>query len=501
MPHRRMFGSNQAYTHYVQTISSAYNRFINLIDPDYAHQNDEEAWEKIQRDAVLVHLISRRCQAVAGLDWKMQPASSREVDKRAAQIVEDLIRPSQGFTQMRARLAKAIFRGSGWEKANGERGPFQVTDDEEIRNWWRPTSFENVDRWRFQIRRVDKPEEKQIRTQWEMASVDRGVYEPLLYPEQFIHWTFENEESTLGYGRGLLQAMYFFWRSKEICLANGLNAVERWSQGLVDVSVNGLREGDEERTNDEIVDDWIDVVVRMRAENVIVHDAEDKFEIKDAPTNGPNLALEYMNYFDRTLSQLVLTSVLPTGGGADIGSLARSQVEKKEMESTFQADRVSQSEAITSSLVAMVWDRNLNLIREVLDAEGFTDQARMPTYQTLQAELIDRLEEANIAATALGAGIDLPKKEVYDKIGYTAPKEGEDVVKGQTAAAGPPGLPGFSLSSDDVTRLYKAVHEDDPDEAVRILKRRSIRKPTIVRWSKDQSNGDQDADGRTARAV
>ena len=43
--------ANNAGLQYTLTLAAAYRRFIWLTDPDFATQNEQEAWNKVRRDA------------------------------------------------------------------------------------------------------------------------------------------------------------------------------------------------------------------------------------------------------------------------------------------------------------------------------------------------------------------------------------------------------------------------------------------------------------------
>lgn len=444
MPHSQLVASSFANLHYTHTLAAAYRRFIFLIDPDFATQNDVEAWNKVRRDAVIAHAIQRRRHGVAGLNWQMIPASDEPQDKRGSEIMTDLVGEIRRFQQVRFNLAEAVFRGSSWAYISGRRRSFAPTGAR-ARLMWVPDEIEHIDRYRMRIRRVDEADDDEIRTIWEMFSVKRDEWEAVENPEAFIRHSYDQTEDTVGYGRGLLQSIYFFWRAKEIVFTQGLAGVERWAQGLLHAEVDGLREGSTGRTNDEIVDEWIEQLAKQRSEHVLVSDIKDKLTVHQGPGQGHQMVIDFLKYLDQGIDRLILTSTLPTGGGDQSGSFARSQTEENQLESTLQADRQSLSETIDHSIVTLTWNRNQDSIQEILREEGLPP-ARHPHFKIMQETVEDPEKNMRIAAMALGAGIALKKQEVFEKIQYTPPQAGDEVIEPRPV----PTQPQLPFSDPDV---------------------------------------------------
>ena len=129
MAHSQLTRANNTRQHYVRTLASAYRRFSFLNDPDYAIQNESDAWNKIRRDPDIAHAIQKRRNSVAGLRWKYSPPSDEQQDKMAAEIMTELTDETKRFHRARFNLADGIFRGDAWAYIVGRRKPFQITGD------------------------------------------------------------------------------------------------------------------------------------------------------------------------------------------------------------------------------------------------------------------------------------------------------------------------------------------------------------------------------------
>lgn len=431
--------TNTAGLRYVNLLQSAYQRFLWLSDPDYAHQQDWDAWAKIRRDATLGHLIERRQHAAAGEEWQLVPASERPVDQRAAEIMTDLLQRLRRFHQARKNMAEAIFRGSSWAFVNWRREWVTVKGDRP-RMWLVPRRLDHVDRWRFRIQRVDPnvPSSGQIETVWKFYSLGQQQWIDLTPEMQrlFIRVTFADLEETLGYGRGLLQAIFFYWRSKVIALTQGLVGLERWSMGILKGAVDGNRPGSVGRSNDDIRDQFKDELVKHRAEHVIIHDKNDEVEVLTGGSEGSQIVQSLLEYLDRGLTQLILHSVRPTGGNTEMGSQSQGEVEENTSESVFRSDRKSIAEDIDCSLIAELWKWNLAQTLEVLRSEGHVERPERPTYEQTSPRTEKPSEVVGVIQTLLGVGVALKKEEVYEKTGFSMPDDDDEVFEGGQDMAG-----------------------------------------------------------------
>lgn len=434
---RQLNQSNVAALQYATAIASAYRRFSFLVDPDFATQNEPEAWQKIRRDADIAHAIMKRRQAVAGLSWHHEPVEDDDADKMAAQLMDFLIGHVRRFHFARYNLAEAIFRGSSWAFMEGERQPVQVPGDR-FRSWWTPRNLRHVDRFRFRLIRTDDGKGP-ITTRWQFFSIQTHLWHDMAEKDLrfFIRHDFEQSEDTLGYGRGLLNSIYYFWRAKEIVLSQALNGIERFSNGIVTAKINGLRAGSTERNNDDLVDEWIEELNKQRTQHVLVHDKEDEIQIHDWPATGASMLWETYDRLQQGIDRLILTSQLPTGGGSDVGSLARGKVEAEEMEATFQSDRQALAETLDGSLSLCTWRRNIGIIREFFAERGLPMPNR-PRFKISQRKIDDPASNADILIKARQAGIPVLLKEAYEKLGLTQPRpEDEIIVPGQPQTGSP----------------------------------------------------------------
>ena len=433
---------------YSQALSNAYQQEWRILDPDLSQEREPEIWEKIQRDGRVHQAIHQRCSAVAGGDWIIEPATDSEVDKAAAEIVRDAFKRVENFRESRKKLAHAIFRGRSYGYIEGRRKNVKL-GDYPYDAWWCPTKIVDIDKRRFQIVphvNDDDDGKTQLRVQRQMWSVSQMKWFDLADADlrSIIEVIWGSEESTFHYyGKPLLESLYFLWWAKMICLQEGLTAVERFSGGAVIMELDEANHPAGAGTDAETVRDaYIDELKKMRGEHVFCHAKGDSLSVLQGGGEGQRMVHDFLNYIDGAVMSTALGATLPFGVGEGVGSLARAEVEREVSEGFLQADREMLDSAITNKMVRLFMELNWpNFVKL-----GLGD-AQMPRFVTSQQSREDPNASVGVVASALQAGIDLRKDEVYEAIGYSIPQEGEDVFIGQDPDA-MMGGGGFPFSSD-----------------------------------------------------
>jgi hypothetical protein len=436
-------GRSNASDVYVQALASAYRSGLRLYDPDYALSREPDIYEKVRRDPIIAQAIEDRTPSIASKNWHCDARRpERDDDAKAAAIMEDLLRSIFRFSEGRHELALAVILARAYAFVETRREVRAFADGPALR-WLVPTRLRGIDRRRVRIvpKRV-RDEEGRVRlsTFLELYSPERMVWDAISRPELFVKHVYQDEEARLGHGRGLLEAIYFWWWSKGIALREGLQGLEKWAQGLTVVRVDGMRKTKSSNPNSTLAQAWLDAIEDSRARHAIVADKEDEIDVKFPGGQGNDLVIKIVEYLDDGITRLLSGSARPLGGG-DAGSLdsgGQAKVEEDTSEGVVQYDRGLLDETISRDLVGLVW--RLNRPNWVEMGLG---EAECPIFSSEQQKREDPELGANVAATALGAGIPLVKEEVYRKIGYSVPKDGDEVIEPAAVGAGvgTPGLP------------------------------------------------------------
>jgi len=458
-----MLQGNFAYQdQYSRALSAAYLWHHRITDPDWALEQDVDTWRKIWRDPQLAQAMQIRLHMVAGREWQVIPGNKNptEQDKFAAEIVADALGHLKKFGEARALLAQAVFHGTSWAFLEGKR--ITTVLNGKKGDWWVPSQLRNMNKGRF----IYVP-----KTYEDMNGEERIMVETQLYPiadptprpitnkfrQRLCKVVYMDEESRLGYGRGLLETVYFLWWAKQEVMKEGLKAIERWAGGLIIGKTDlNAQPGADGRDSDTVREDFAKVLEAQRSRHVMVVDNEDSVEAIANGTPGSNMVQSMLEYIDSRMTGVVLGSVLPYGVNEGAGSMARSQTEQDVTSILISYDQDNVSESITECVVKQFWRMN----KPQLKASGITD-ARMPKFRIMIERREDYQQNAMVIQQVLNAGIPLKKQEVYERIGFTAPDDDDEVIE---KAADPFGMGGGQGEGSPFGNQDAAPKEPKPAE-------------------------------------
>jgi len=415
---------------YPYALSSVYHGH-RLWDPSYADSRDPDLWERIRRDPVVAAACEIRMHSVASRFWRVIPGGQTSMDEGAASVVEEMVQGIERFAQSRYELAGAVLTARSFAYIEGDR-QFGAYGGRFAR-WWVPTKITDIDRRRIHHAPVWSTEpdgRRTLRTQMMLWSVTENAWRPIQDLRPFVRHIYNDEEARLGYGRGLIEAVYFYWYAKTIALQKGLRGLERWAEGGFAVGVDGLKAASTTKDNDTIVAAWKDAWKAWFSHYLLVHDKADELKPVPGPSEGHQMVHEWLRYLDDAITRLILGSVLPSGGASEQGSLARAEVEEDTTESLIQYDRILLDDTLTRDLVGCIWFQNRQLFLEMFPG------AKMPKFSSVQEKRSDPTEAAQVVATLHGAGIALREDEVYERTGFTAPGPEDKVLAGAAPGAG-----------------------------------------------------------------
>ena len=438
----RFPASRQANLRYIAEMRSVYGSMIELPDPDYALANDPYIYNKVMRDPVIASAIFQRLHSVAGNDWHLEAASDEEVDKKAAEIVEDLLGHISKFVQARYELASGIIRGRSYAYVRGQRRRMKIAGT--MAEWWVPHILKDIDKRRLHYKPSREPTKaggfdvSQVLEYWSMRKND-WVEMTKEKRRALVVLTYQDREERLGYGEGLIVPIYHYFYAKGRIWQSSMEFLERYSQGIITAQVDPDRPGSVGKTNEEIVAEWHDVIDQMRARHALVYSKNDEMNIVEPSGSGANVGLDLMHYTDQCLTRLINGSIRPSGVDTETGARSQGEVEQETSDILISYDRELLDGALTEHLVRLVWEMNLPTLRGM----GL-GSAQMPKFATSQERREDPSEVATQVETLLRAGVHLSKSEVYERCGWRQPAKGEEILKAPEQPQAPGGAPGAS---------------------------------------------------------
>ncbi len=175
-----------------------------------------------------------------------------------------------------------------------------------------------------------------------------------------------------------------------------------------------------------------DAAVNLMKENFVVTGENIDFKLNDVVTNSGAAFKEFLSMMKSEETIAILgqanTTELPSGGG----SRAALQVQKLISSDIFYSDMIRVENLVNKYLTL---DYNLN-------QNANASMAELPYLFRLNIEEEEDVEKNAIALREIQAlGIDLREDEVYRKIGFTIPKEGDKLINKMIVAPTVPGLP------------------------------------------------------------
>lgn len=438
-------GTNYAHLLYTQSLRHQYGGAPGrpIYDQDYASLSDPEIWDRVRRDPVCLAGIQLRVAQIVGDEYRVLPRKPKQAkpeEKRLAAIVEEGLDEIDDFDEARGELAGAFIRGSSWAWTEWEERSLSLDGTPE-QLWRVPVRLRDIDRHRFELRRGEEP----ASAVWHLYSVARNAWEAIA-PEDWANLTkviYRDTEDALGYGRGVLEAIYLYLYLRSELLMKGMRGMDRLALGILHAKLDSLRDASGGKPNTATVLEWLDVLKRLRDENVLISGKEDDVSVINGPTEGQRLILDFVNYFDRAITRLLAGGTLTMGVSQDdAGSLAQSETHRQSGLDLASRDKRKVDGCITRDLIGQF----LRLNRGPLARLGLLN-VRSPRFSSA-SDTEDAAVQSTVAATLLGAGVPLRRDELYRKVGYTPPQAGDDIVEPRPAQPAGAGLPfGFGVGA------------------------------------------------------
>lgn len=430
--------SSASQVSYTRGLSAVWRNQVQLYDPSVWLAREPEIEEKMLRDPDIAHAVAFRKEMIAGRQWTVIPKSKQSPRAPiAVAIYTDLLGRIKNFTAARESLARAFLSGSRYAKIHGK--PMQLPiGDGRMRTWIVPTWLEDYDKRMFRpvpkmdtaTQRIDTHLERWHvgKDLWVKESVEDGV--------NTIHHVYQDDQSTLGHGRGLREALGWVWYTKTNVQQEYITYLERRAQGLVEVKVDGLRDADSGLPNEEVQDRYVETIKSLMARHVLAHDSRDEVTIIETTGSGSDPFEKFLDRCEKWVLKLVLSAHLPTSADKG-GSFALSKTQENSQEMRFQFDREHMEETLTDGLLGWIEYWNWPNIIEL----GLADER--PKFSIVQEEKLDPMVRAGIIQSMHTAGVPISMSDIYEQTGLRAPEPGEPILAGALPAMPDPFGGGF----------------------------------------------------------
>lgn len=432
-----MFPRSRTSDKYTAELASAVSS-TRIESPSFAEFKDPDIWTKMRRHPDFEALFQMRRRMFAATKLTVQPRGDDWADQVLASIVEQMLLKIRKFKSARYNLAEAPFRGSSYALLEGKLITWSPTiptpSGGEIQlapqKWWVPTLLKHIDRSRLELREVagsKTPQRNRMRNrgtnknlQWHLFSVVRHKWEPVHPDTVIVKHTYEDTEDALGYGHGLIEALYYSWWVMTTIEREGLQGVARWAQGVLMAKIDGLRQGS--KINQQLANDVLTMLRKVSSKNYQVWDKNDEVTNLPGPGQGHQMVRDFRQDFFNSALRLVMGSILPFGGGGDAGSYARAQEEANQSRQYLQFDYDKMAEDLDDTLVAPL----LRINRAAIAVATMGMEVERPEIELTSVERFDPETQIRVITEALNIpGMSLPQHEVHDRIGIPKAKPGE----------------------------------------------------------------------------
>lgn len=426
---------------FANALAAAYRNRTWLYNPDLALRRDVNVWEKINRYPKIKHALQKRAHSVATREWNVEPGDEEEPSELAAEIVKGMLKKIPRFSMARFRLSRALILGNANEWMDCARKPQSFAKTAPM-PWLTVTGLRQIDYRRIRLwPRWSKPvaggdahiEEIELHL-GEIATF--GQYVKIENPELLMRGVYDDEEARLGYGCGLIEAIYWGFWIIELLMREGLEGVERWAQGWVVGSVDQSVFGATDRTADDVATALFEALQMMRSRGVLLVGKGETIDVKETTGTGHQLVMSLIESVKDDLVQLISGAIRPSGGGEG-GTYGQGKVEERTVDEIVRFDRDFLDETITRDLIGLIWRYNRPQF------EALCPGAVMPRYVSVETDHETPKEFIERAKLFHDLGLDLVKTELYTRAGFARPTEemeDDEILEG--AAAPVPGMGG-----------------------------------------------------------
>lgn len=419
------FHGSDAFYRYAYELDAAFRRGLGgwIPDPSFALSRDPEVWQKIRRDPEVDGAIAERLHMVAGRPRHAVPFDDGEKFEMAAQVTNGALKRVRRLADGQMQLAKAVMLGRAYGYVEGRRKRCELVPGMGERDWWVPTRIRNIDRLR--IRFITREVSGRLRTFPEVYDINRSRWVVLPDLGRVVQMVYDDEEASLGYGRGMLESIFYYHYAKGVLLREGLNGAERFGQGTLVYKYQRESFAQVDTDTGDVVTKGLAVLRDLTSRNQAAIPDGDEIESIDPPSTGSDIIHRLLVYLDESMRRRITGSLLPGGGGSSTGSLARAQVEAENTEGIVAYDQGLLDDALTHGLIGTFWRLNLPILR------GFgLDEYHMPKLEAKVEEIIDPEGFSTVVKNVWSANPDTPirRDEFYKKLGLSAPDDNDDVI-------------------------------------------------------------------------
>lgn len=432
-----------------------------LYNPSLAWSRDPDVIERMLRDPSIAGDMAVYQAEVSGTSFTLQARAKDKYSQKVAEWFEEVF-DDLNIYAARLHAARSILTAQEffYPESNGRQ---LQTFAGLIGDFWVPTNLKQMDQRRFRsnVNLAPDFETGEVRVAQALSYFEPYVdqarktihwkWEKVEDESRLLHFIWDDDESRLGFGRGLMEAIYPWWYYATKAMNSWSNAGERFGEGFVIALIDDARIGNVGRGNPTVQQAYLDQLDKMRARHYMTMSSKDKVEMVE-PGQGYKILVELVEFCYRNITRLILGAVMPTGGAGteNSGPKAGSGVQSNSTSTRVQLHQRLLDETFTKQLIRLIWNQNC---AEFMKIDPMFLTAKLPRFITTTEGVNDPGKNITVITAALGAKMDLRKDEAYEKLGLTPPTPDDydtgNVIEG-TSPPSPFDSPAFqSFGNED----------------------------------------------------
>ena len=374
----------------------------------------ELAEEMEERDLHYLAVLSTRRRQVARIKPSIDEDKARGADKRIVDAVRDLVEAPE-FRQLMKNMVDAFGKGFSvseivWTEQDG---------------LWRPAAYVWRDPKYFTFDYISRSEVRLA----EMASID-GVALP---PAKFVIHK-PAIKSGIPIRGGFAWLACWAWIFKQYALKDWVSFLDIFGMPIRLGKYHPSATADERRKLLQAVSRIAVDAAAIIPESMVI----ELLEAKSSAGGGGNPFATLGDYLDKQMSKAILGQTMTTDGQA--GGLAQAKVHDEVRIDILEDD--ADEIAVTVNRDLIKWFVKLN----------FGDNARAPLVRFPVAEPQDIAIQATALAQLVPLGLKVSQQEVLDKIGFTRPEAGDELLTPPPGAA-----PGKARVDPDTSQAVRTA--------------------------------------------
>ena len=428
-----------------------------IYNPSLAWSRDPDVVERMLRDPSISADMGQYQAQVSGTRWTLQAQGKDKYSKKLAEWYEELFIPINIF-ETRVKAARSLLTAQEFffPESNGRQ---LQTFAGLVGNFWAPVHLKQMDQRRFRSNVAIIPD---LESGEPKVSQSLSYFEPYVdQAKRSIHWRWEkvedegrllrfvwdNDEARLGFGRGLMEAIYPWWYYATKAMNSWSNAGERFGEGFLIALIDDARVGGIGRNNPTVQQAYLDELQKMRSRHFMAMSSKDKLEMVE-PGTGYKVLVELVEFCYRNITRLILGAIQPTGaaGTEAAGSRAQAGVQAASTDARVTLHQRLLDESM-NDLVELIWRQNCG---EFAKIDPMFLGAKRPRFVTTTEPAKDPKAKLEIVIGCKTNGIDLPADWVYGELGIPRPTPDDydtgNVIKGSSPA--PAGLSALAFGAD-----------------------------------------------------